>query len=378
MARAASESGEKAVTMPWLPARLSRALLLAPGILFFLSVWYVQADLPRPVVHNASVIDSGGRRVDTPTVRREKAQIPSTWTPHQLDSLYKASLLMADSTVDTTGRHIYTEQWQAFRYGSHFAMRDTFYVITGGGNWGDTCIYTVIAPGVTRLVPDTLMIFNRCRGTSAGCIGYIGEEDYLYRSLCDSVRIIDGYGVRVRWDRTPEAEPIGSRTSIVIELEDTVCVTSTHAVYKPRWVNSTTYPDSTSNRWMNLDYYQNTVVRARPIGRPYRVIGFAWSVWVNGSSTVAGGYVGLNLAAGHLSQNQSLSASWVTNPSTRAATGRTRLSFWRSDIDQGLQPSTYTHIAQAEIEDGGLSWAAIGANQVLLTITVYYTVTRFL
>jgi len=357
------------LSVKWPTARklAKEALAAVPAITFALLLLtflaWPRSDTPHR--GNAFSSDSDSVALVTP----ELHTTPSLWTPRRLDSLYKHMLLMADSTVDTTGRHIYTEQWQAFKYGEHYAMRDSFFVITGGENWGDTCIYTVIAPGVTRDVPDTMMIFNRCNGSTApACTGYIGDADYTYYSLCDSIRVVGDGIIDVVWSVT---DPPALKRTITVTLVDTIVTFSTHAVFKTRWTGASTYTDSTTTRWMALDYYQNTVSWLRPLGRQWKIVGVAWAARINGTS-IGGGYSPVDVQSSYVSAFKGLMVSWVTNPASRTALNdKTKLSFWQSDLSEGLQPAVYTHIGTVELEDADLAYATIGTNAVLLTISVW-------
>lgn len=382
-----------AIKTAWPSVRSRRTLpYLIPSIVAVLVLGYAGSNLPAPPAQPAptasafssfaafvAVDDSGGRKVDSLNQSGEAASTVNEMTLHRFDSLVKPINLYCDTIIgDTTGRAINREVVVRLGEGVPDAVwrgRDSSYVIIGG----DSCIYTALYLGATAGVPDTIRIFNRCNGTATGCIGYIGDEDFTYFSLCDSIRFIDGYGIELSWINS--GPPTNKRT-VQIELADTVVVPLRFSVLKKRWLTSSTYPDSTSTaRWVYPEYYLNSVQWIAPVGRAYRVIGVSWTLGAGGNS-LDGGYEFLDLPS-RQGQDKGLMVSWVTNPQlagspTRTALNdKTRLSFYSADLDQGNQPGIYTHIGMVEIDDDAATWASIGTNNLLLNITVWINVVDY-
>lgn len=133
------------------------------GIGFLVALATEAANLPSSRNYQPElVIDSLGKKKDS-LINANKQTVPSTWTKHQLDSLYKhlrvwalpdTTSLDLDSLLNLVRRN---ENVRIPYIAPYMLFRDSAFVLAG-----DSCIQITGILGVSDSVPDTLVFTNRC------------------------------------------------------------------------------------------------------------------------------------------------------------------------------------------------------------------------
>jgi len=168
-------------------------------ILSFIALLFVYDQLhtvQRNNIQPIAPVDSGGKKADSGGIKRETANTPTTWTPRQLDSLFKyLNIYVEFMDVDSATRHRCREvvaQWYA---DGTYRLRDTAFVYRGEG-----CIKVVGRPGLTRGVQDTIIWRDTCQQhclkaftVPLGCpdTTWIEKDTTFSKRICDTVCYAD-------------------------------------------------------------------------------------------------------------------------------------------------------------------------------------------